>query len=364
MRRARQTGVLDMIILLVSMFIAVRNLSPRRGSLLMSAHRTFRAGPIERNGVYRLGSTRLGRTMMFEALASPGKRYDCGDPPALLEPPNGARAYAIVARGRPVRTSAYRAPVGGLIVDVGCSFLSFTVLLLAVLSGCGKSAIARDGGRREDTEQPLIPDANGRVNRATTGATGIQGRWFALVDRLDCQSKGGHHSSECSMLVTPDPTAAGFPPTADLGMCTVGIAAKAIADVDGKPDWTNIYGAMIGLTLDDGRPYDGPAHGVTGFAFHIDSELPPNAGIQVQMSTVGSSLTPALWGGGAAAERSPVHAGRNEFRWADVASPMYVVNPPRFDPTRLLSIAFYVPSDAAGPKSFSFCIDHLAALTN
>ena len=196
-----------------------------------------------------------------------------------------------------------------------------------------------------------------------TGTTGIQGRWFASVDTQDCQTRGKHVARECSLFVTPDPKAPRFPPTADLGMCTVGVAAKAIAGADGTADWQNIFGARVGLSLNDGGPYDAPAHGVTGFAFHIDGEPPPNAGIRVEMATASSRMEPALWGG-SVAERSPVHAGHNEFRWADVGGPLYVRPPPRFDPTRLLSIAFSVPTDSAGAKTFAFCIDHLTALTN
>ena len=166
-----------------------------------------------------------------------------------------------------------------------------------------------------------------------TGTTGIQGRWFASVDTQDCQTRGKHVARECSLFVTPDPKAPRFPPTADLGMCAVGVAARAIAGADGTADWQNIFGARIGLTLNDGGPYDAPAHGVTGFAFHIDSEPPPNAGIRVEMETVSSTMEPALWGG-SVAERSPVHAGHNEFRWADVGGPLYVRPPPRFDPDK------------------------------
>ena len=86
-------------------------------------------------------------------------------------------------------------------------------------------------------------------------------------------------------------------------MCAVGIAAKAIAGPDGNPDWGNIWGARIGLTLNDGEPYDARAHGVTGLAFHIDAEPPPNAGLRVQLRTHPGN-DPPLWGG-AAAETSP-----------------------------------------------------------
>ena len=207
-----------------------------------------------------------------------------------------------------------------------------------------------------------MPDENGRVRDTATGTTGIRGRWFASTDEDDCRKKGKHAAVECSRFVTPDPRAPSFRPTEDLGMCAVGVAAKSVAGADGNPDWDNIWGARIGLTLNDGEPYDARAHGVTGLAFHIDSEPPPNAGLRVQLPTHPGN-DPPLWGG-AAADTSPVHAGRNEFRWSDVAGPPYVENPPALDPAHLLSIQFTVPTSPAGAKSFSFCIGRLVALTN
>jgi hypothetical protein len=165
------------------------------------------------------------------------------------------------------------------------------------------------------------------------------------------------------MFVTPDPRAPAFRPTLDLGMCTAGIAAKVIARPDGNLDWENIWGAVIGLTLNDDGPYDAPAHGVTGFAFHIDSEPPPSTGIRVGLPVPTTSDAPAFWGG-PAAEASPVHAGRNEFRWQGVGGPPFIENPATLDATRLVSILFTVPASPAGAKSFGFCISQLAALTN
>jgi hypothetical protein len=243
------------------------------------------------------------------------------------------------------------------------------VVPVLVLAAGGAGGCRSPGGASSDAShgtrsaQALLPDQNGRVADSTTGTTGIRGRWFAAADTEDCVKKGKHAARECSLFVTPDPRATAFRPTAELGMCTVGIAAKPIPGPDGNPDWENIWGARIGLTLGDDEPYDASAHGVTGFAFHINTEPPPNTGIRVQLPTPSASKEPALWGG-AAADTSPVHAGRNEFRWADVAGPPYIASPPAFDPTHLLSLVFTVPTSPSGAKSFSFCISELAALTN
>ena len=96
---------------------------------------------------------------------------------------------------------------------------------------------------QEAAGQLLAPDDNGRVEQSTTGTTGIQGRWFAAADTDDCHRRGKHAVRECSLFITPNPQAPAFGPTADLGMCTVGVVAKAVAGSDRTADYANIYGA-------------------------------------------------------------------------------------------------------------------------
>ena len=102
---------------------------------------------------------------------------------------------------------------------------------------------------------------------------------------------------------------------------------------------------------------------MTGLAFHIDAEPPRGAEMLISLPTATANLDAAGWGG-AAAETSPVHAGRNEIRWADVGGPIYLEDPPPFDPRHLRSIHFGVKVDDLAAKSFAFCIDELTALTD
>ncbi len=145
-------------------------------------------------------------------------------------------------------------------------------------------------------------------------------------------------------------------------MCMVAVAAKVILGSDGHFDFGNIWGARLTFSLQDGASYDAPAHGVTGFAFHVDAEPPPST-LRVALATAIAPANSPFWGG-VASEVSPVHAGHNELRWADVGGPIWADRPPRFDPTRLISISFVVPADSHRAKAFSFCIDQLTALTN
>jgi hypothetical protein len=237
----------------------------------------------------------------------------------------------------------------------GATF-AIAIAIAVAIAGCGS---AQSGGA---AGQPLTPDDTGWVDRSTTGSTGIEGAWYTFADSENCLA-AGHPAAACSLFVTPDPAAGVFAPTGDLGMCAVGVVAKVIAGPDGQPDWNNIWGAYIAFDLNHGGAYDAPAHGVTGLAFHIDAEPADGAEMRVQLATPATNLAPAVWGS-ATADTSPVRAGRNELRWADVRGPNYVLNPPPFDPTQLTSIAFGIMTDDQRARSFAFCISGLTALTD
>jgi hypothetical protein len=250
--------------------------------------------------------------------------------------------------------------------QLSCLRIALAMTVAIVGSACRPASLstaergvadARAAGTRGG--QALVPDAQGRVDRSTTGATGIQGRWRSRADTEVCRTKGEHNVRDCSRFVTPDPAAPGFAPTADLGMCASGIAAPVIVGKDGKMDYAHISGATIGFVF-DGDGFDAPGHHVTGVGFHIDAE-PPSGLMRVLLPTVSRQEDPAFWGG-AASEASPVHAGRNELRWADVGGPIWIDNPPPFDPTQLTGIGFTVPAVPGAARSFSFCINHLTAL--
>lgn len=238
-----------------------------------------------------------------------------------------------------------------------CANARFAVALALAMADCG-SAESTAGG----AGQLLRPDATGWVDRTTTGTTGIQGRWYAFTDASNCLPR--HAATECSALVRPDPDDPSFGVTGNLGMCAVGVVAKVIAGPDGQLDWSNMWGARIAFDLNDGTDYDAPVHGVTGLAFHIGAEPARGAEMQVLLPTAATTPHDPAWWGGATAETSPVHAGRNEIRWADVGGPNYLESPPPFDPTHLRSIQFGVKANELSAKSFAFCIDQLTALAD
>ena len=268
---------------------------------------------------------------------------------------------------------------------------ALVVGLLLVLGGCSSEQALRphsgDGGAGSGTGgtggagaeagagghhdlQALLPDVTGWVDIGATGSTEIHGAWFAYSDGVgsdgtaasgDCEWLGSHPVHECSQIVTP---AFGSFPNLAGRMCTQGVAAQ-VANIVGQsiPDYNNIWGGGIGLGLnatgaDNFAPYDAVSHQVLGLSFDIDA-VPP-AGLRVELANPGTAKSAAFWGGDAML--SPVHVGHNEFRWADVTGPFYLVAPPTFDPTRIAGLRFHVPSNATAATNYSFCVANLAAI--
>src|SRR5579859_582586 len=121
-------------------------------------------------------------------------------------------------------------------------------------SSSGGSSSGDAGG---GTAVPLTPTSTGYVDVVNLG---IIGSWYAYGDGWgpsgsppgDCETKGLHPSSACSVITSPAPSAtdgggAGFPPS-NAGMCLTGTAAQVIGT---PPDYSNIFGIGIGLDLNN-----------------------------------------------------------------------------------------------------------------
>jgi hypothetical protein len=218
---------------------------------------------------------------------------------------------------------------------------------------------------------PLPPDSTGWVDRATTGPTSIQGRWYGFADGfgLDglpasgtCERIGQHAIEDCSQLTAPPPGS--FPNTGGR-MCTTGVAARIINLVTvAMPDYNSITGAGIAFNFNladmtaTPLPYNATANQVSGIAFDIDTV--PISGLRVQFPTSEASFYPPFWGG--FQQVSPVKPGHNEIRWSTVTGPFYDVTAPAFDPTAVYRVEFLVPSSVTAAIPFSFCISNLTAL--
>ncbi len=250
----------------------------------------------------------------------------------------------------------------------------------AMAAGCSTTApgAGNDGGGlmgaggSSSNLQPLLPDGTGFVDVGATGTTGIKGAWYAYGDGIgsdgttgtgDCEAKGSHAATECSKIDMP--SFGSFPNTAGK-MCTTGTVAKIIPIVGMTAlDYNEIWGAGIGLDLNNGGgdagavkgTYNATAAGVLGIAFDIDTV--PLATLRVEFPNA-TATNAAFWGGDN--QSSPVKAGHNEIKWADVKGPFYDTAAPVFDPKTIYSIQFHVPASATAAATYNFCISNLSAI--
>jgi hypothetical protein len=220
-----------------------------------------------------------------------------------------------------------------------------------------------------DSGVPITPDASGRVE-AASNPLGVEGQWHVLGDSYAADGKppgvcqaAGHTEDECSLASLPDRAVAGFPNVGGK-LCTTGSTALVLT-VDGQPDYANMWGIGIALSLADagnGRPagtYDADAHGVVGVSFEIDN-VPP--GLRVMFPTPADPLNvgPAYWSAAEFYPDSPVQVGTNVVSFRDVRSPDPTA--PALDTSQLLQIGFLVSSSPVARTDFSYCISHLQLL--
>jgi hypothetical protein len=245
----------------------------------------------------------------------------------------------------------------------------------AVVDGGGTA----DGGVDVPSDAGIVgvtitPGATGLVV-GSSNSLGVQGPWYAFGDGVGASGttatgsceRAGHLPAECSMILTP---AIGSFPNTGGRMCTSGTVAVVIVGMNAMFDYGNITGAGIGLDLNNSTVpvpvrgvFNAVAKGVTGVAF--DLEIVTLPGLRVEFptpATDGTSAGAAYWGGNAAFGNSHVVAGTNVLRWADVqiAGPV----PTAFDPTKIESILFHVPTNVTSTGPYSFCVSNLRLLTN
>jgi hypothetical protein len=285
---------------------------------------------------------------------------------------------------------------------------AFGVLVLFLASGCsgdppsqdsqgtsGSSGSSGSGGSGgaggsggPSGNGTLVPNENGWVDRMQEGNNvGVQGAWYAYGDQYGvakCTNVGMHAPADCSTITSPNPLVSGFPNEGGR-MCTTGETCVVLncgpgipACAEGTPDYSNMWGAGIGLDLnaegatDAGPgmkfPYNPDDHGVVGIAFEVDQV--PLGTLRVEFPIVlpdGTSTEDhpdgsPYWEADERYPPSPVRPGRNEFRWADVRAPRTTY---AFDHTKLLAIQFHVPAVTSGTSRspYEFCISNLTFLT-
>jgi hypothetical protein len=220
----------------------------------------------------------------------------------------------------------------------------------------------------------LVPSATGWVDKMDAGNTvGVQGAWYPYGDaygEAKCMA-AGHTAAECSVIIAPDPLAMAFPNTGGV-MCTEGTVGKILNGANGMPDYSNMWGAGIGLDLNatggdnsEKLEWDADANGVKGIAFNIDTV--PLPGLRVEFpipSTEGGTAGSNYWGATGMYPNSPVKMGTNVVLWDQVKAPVGGTGTASPDHQKhLLSIQFHVPASTASAGPYKFCISNLTFLT-
>lgn len=277
--------------------------------------------------------------------------------------------------------------VAALVVVIGCggrsSLLDDEGSAADVGTSSGSDAGTGHSGAEGDdapdatfTLVPLTSDSRGILD---SNQLGIAGAWYAYGDGWGvvgppgvCETLGMFTASQCSTITFPpamdSPDASpglGFPQSPPGTFCLSGIAAQVIGD---PLDYSNIYGIGMGVDLDHANivkmVYDATAHSVVGFQFDITG-LPSAMGdvVRVELPTPETSADGfAYWGTSLA---SPLPNGGRSVRvfFADVERTLSTAMAPPFDPARLLSLEFHVPSQASSATPVTdLCVSNLQAM--
>lgn len=249
-------------------------------------------------------------------------------------------------------------------------------------AGSGSSS-----GGATGTGVALVPDPNGYLG-PSSNSLGIQGAWYAYGDDWgnngappgDCETKGMHAASACSSITFPPPGSlsdaggdagfsSSFPQSTPGTMCLSGTAAKVISS-----DYSNIFGIGIGLDLNNQggvkMTYNATMNKVIGFSFKI-AGIPTGAAVRVELPI------PATDSAGSDSWAYTVMAdGSYQIDLTTSASDSHALKPaftptgtqPPFDPTKIESIQFHVPTNTSAaitiPDSTRLCVSDFQAIVS
>jgi hypothetical protein len=253
------------------------------------------------------------------------------------------------------------------------------------LDGSGTGGAGGDSGT-SFVGIALTPGATGVVDNVRSG---VVGAWYAYGDSVgpganaastdfsdsDC-AKGGFSPDQCSIIVAPIPGQP-FAPDPLKGMCTNGTAAKVIDGTNGQSDYSDIWGAGIGLDFQNPRGDAGAEKGYfdmtpyVGIGFDFTGDVIPIDEMRVNFPFNGESSDRdeiPFWDG-ATRSSSPLTNGAHvEVQWTDVAPVQYLDQglpaPPPLDKTQVASIQFLVFTNNATTAPYNFCVNNLTLLTD
>lgn len=258
------------------------------------------------------------------------------------------------------------------------NLLSFITLSLGIAAAAGCAAEPKAtgdggggaGGGSAVAGVVLVPDETGWIDGMATGNTvGVQGAWYPYGDAYgEAKCLIAHTAAECSVIMTPDPVATGFPNQGGM-MCTSGSVAQVLGT---PPDYANMWGAGIGLDLNATggansvkEPWNADMYGVKGISFVLDKVPVPGLRVEFPIpSTEGGTAGSNYWGATGSYPNSNVKAGVNVIRWDAVKAPVGAMGTEAPNHQQmLLAIQFHVPSTPAARGMYDFCVSELKFLT-
>jgi hypothetical protein len=234
--------------------------------------------------------------------------------------------------------------------------------------------------------------------------TNIVGAWYGYGDMWgpngappgNCQTIGMFMDSQCSTITFPLPGmpsdagpdagyVATFPPGGGPGapsgaptgaQCLSGTAAKVLACNTGVAgcsgsDYSDIFGIGIGLDFNNmggnKQPFNATMNNVTGFEFDITGV--PAGGVRVEFPTVDTSGGTTQY---EAYAKAITKDGHYRIDLSTSTTDTYAIGDkiytaptgqPSFDPTKLLSIQFHVPTATGGAVMVPLmCVNNLSAI--
>jgi hypothetical protein len=228
----------------------------------------------------------------------------------------------------------------------------------------GDAEVTGDGGNASPAcpGVAIVPDSRGFV-ALSSNSLGITGAWYAYYDCNDYlyfDAGTPMPGVNCSNVTAPSPLSP-FTPTAPpqgaagapTRMCTSG---TTVAATNFQFQW----GAGIGLDLNnpsttklDFNALDAGAAPLKGFCFVLSGARIP--AIRVDLPS-DQGITDNWY------FETVIKAGVHSILFADTALRQRTATSTAFDPSKLMSIQFEIPSSATAPIPWDFCIDELSAI--
>jgi hypothetical protein len=172
---------------------------------------------------------------------------------------------------------------------------------------------------------------------------GISGGWYSFDDCADATAAGLPCTQREPSLLGPDGLT-GWTTQSDRA-CASGTAARVELGPDGAPAYGLQWGFGLGVSLNQGAPWNAPNSCVTGFVIELLGTAPATLRINiVTPRTIGvSHFVEVPLGGNVIVDFATVRQGP------------WVTNPTPLDPTQITDLQFHVYTNEQARVPYHFC---------